>query len=1392
MLLMSALEPEAKGQEPRTETPSLEALGRQYETASRPLIKRFCLRCHSTKKREGDFDLERFATPADLRTDVEAWRKVAEMLDHREMPPKEAKQPTPEERDQLRGWLERYLRAEAFARAGDPGPVVLRRLSNAQYTYTVRDLTGLDALDPAHEFPIDGAAGEGFTNTGNALVMSPALLAKYFESAKQIAEHAVLLPDGFRFFPGATRSDWTNDLLAQLRAFYRRYSDAQGGSTVNLQGIVFDTNDGGRLPLETYLAATIDERESVAAGRKAIADVARERKLNAKYLGLLWDRLHDRAPSLLLERLRDQWRQARPGEAGGLAAKINALQKPLWQFRTVGQIGRIGGAKRWLESVDPLTTRSEFRFKIPAPAENQDVVVSLVASDAGDGAANDTVVWQEPKLIAPGRPDLLLRDVRSVTRELQARRDKILAQTERYLHAADEIEHAAGAPNLANLAAAQGLDPDALRAWLEYLGIGFGESVQVRGLLPKPVTNAGNHPFVNGWGLPDLPQLLANSSDQAVRIPGDVKPHGVVVHPTPTLRVAAGWRSPVSALFRIDAAVRHAHPGCGNGVTWSLELRRGGTRKRLAGGVSDGGRLIKVPPQENLAILEGDLISLIVGPRDGNHACDLTDLDLKLTSAGPDPRTWDLAADVSPDILGGNPHNDRFGNTSVWHFYSEPDKPVATGSEIPEGSLLAKWRAALNPNERREIAQSVRNMLAPGSPDPPAGPDAALKRQLVSLGGPLLAQSLQSALAQSNANARASATVEPTGGGAQAEWGLDPTLFGKLPGGAQGAIDPASVCVSAPSVITFRLPADLAASAELSVTGMLHTAAGSEGSVQLQVLSGAQQAPAELRPDLPVVVAQGSPAQKRFETAFEDFRSLFPPALCYTKIVPVDEVITLTLYYREDDHLARLMLDDVEKAKLDRLWDELHFVSQDALKIVDSYAQLLEYASQDGDPSLLAPLRKPINDRAEAYRNLVKAAEPAQLDALVAFAARASRRPLTEPEALELRGLYAKLRSEGLDHEQSFRMTLARILVGSAFLYRLETPPQGAGQAPVSDNELACRLSYFLWSSAPDDALRKVAASGKLHEPAALVNETRRMLRDGKIRRLAAEFACQWLQIYDFDQHDEKSPQTFPTFAKLRGSMYEESIRFFTDLFQADRRVSEILEADFTYLNQELAEHYGVPGVSGPDWRRVDGVRKHDRGGILRQATTLSKQSGASRTSPILRGNWVSEVLLGDRLPRPPKGVPPLPDEESALKDLSVRQLVEKHTSDVKCSVCHRRIDPFGFALEEFDAIGRRRDKDLGGQPIDVQTLTPDGKPISGAAGLERYLLQDRRDAFVRQFCRKLLGYALGRSVQLSDEPLLEEMQAELKANDDRVSAAIEAIVRSRQFREIRGQAYVQ
>jgi hypothetical protein len=720
---------------------------------------------------------------------------------------------------------------------------------------------------------------------------------------------------------------------------------------------------------------------------------------------------------------------------------------------------------------------------------------------------------------------------------------------------------------------------------------------------------------------------------------------------------------------------------------------------------------------------------------------------------------------------------------------------------IPAGSLLARWQSARSAEEKRKLAEDVQKLLTSVPLTAKDSPDAALYRQVASLGGPLFRGMLAN---------RGKKWTSPKPSVTASNWGVDPTLFGKHPNGR--TIDAGNLCVQAPSVVEVRLPADLAAGCELVTTGVLDPISGAEGSVQLRVVAGKQAIKSGLLPSevsvtvgngpwtannreisflAPMLVNEGSAARKRIEAALDEFRQLFPAALCYTKIVPVDEVVTLTLYYREDDHLVRLMLDDAQRARLDRLWDELHYVSHDAITLVDALEQLIQYATQDADPKVFEPLRKPFSERAKAFRQRLIDTQPRHLDALLEFAGRAYRRPLTDAEKQELRALYRKLREQELPHEEAFRLTLARVLVAPAFLYRLEQPGPGKEQRLVSDWELANRLSYFLWSSQPDAELRQVAAAGRLQDTDTLIAQARRMLGDERARRLAAEFACQWLHISDFAELNEKSERHFPTFASLRGAMYEESVRFFTDLFQRDGSVLDILDADYTFLNEALAKHYGIPGVSGEQWRRVKGIKKYGRGGILAQATTLAKQSGASRTSPILRGNWISEVLLGERLPRPPKDVPRLPDDETATEGLTVRQLVEKHTTDPNCAVCHRRIDPFGFALEGFDAIGRRRDKDLGDRPIDTRVKSMDGAQFEGFDGLRSYLLTQRREAFIRQFCRKLLGYALGRGIQLSDEPLLSEMQEQLETKNYRFTAALETIIRSRQFREIRGRLAV-
>src|SRR5262245_56984038 len=255
------------------------ALETEFNEAARPLVRQYCLGCHSAEKHRGDLDLERFSSLDEVLKHPKAWQAVVEQLSLKEMPPKEKPQPTPAERERLLAWVNAALDEAAKARAGDPGPVVLRRLDNAEYTYTVRDLTGVPSLDPAQQFPADSAAGEGFMNTGGSLVMSPALLTKYLDAGKEIAAHAVLLPDGVRFSQKTTGRDWTEEILAEIRGLYRRYTDPHGADKVNLQGIVFDTNEGGRLPVDRYLEATLALRAAGEWNEGRLERVAAERGL---------------------------------------------------------------------------------------------------------------------------------------------------------------------------------------------------------------------------------------------------------------------------------------------------------------------------------------------------------------------------------------------------------------------------------------------------------------------------------------------------------------------------------------------------------------------------------------------------------------------------------------------------------------------------------------------------------------------------------------------------------------------------------------------------------------------------------------------------------------------------------------------------------------------------------------------------------------------------------------------------------------------------------------------------------------------------------------------------------------------------------------------------------
>ena len=1224
---------------------------------TRAILQTYCLNCHSTKEQKGDLDLE----ASDIHKDPHIWENVLEQIEMGEMPPKKEKQLSAAEKKQLMDWVRGTLDQIALANAGDPGPVVLRRLSNMEYTYTLRDLTGIESLDPAREFPVDGAAGEGFTNAGAALVMSPALLTKYLDAAKDIASHAVFTPHGLRWSASTSARDWTDETLASIRSFYARYSAAGGSQAMNLQGVKFDTNAGGRLPLSRYLDAL--QGRGSADG------------LSTKYLQNLRAALASTKSSILLDPLRAKFREKRL-----TAAEIEPWQQVLWRFASVGHIGKENGPKAWQEPVTPLVSEHEMRVKLTS---DRDVTLYLTTTDAGDGSEGDEVIWSNPRLVAPGRPDLPISGLPALVKHLEAQRSRIIASTEQCL----------------NVIANGKDDADAalMTAWREYLGYG---TTKLEPLLTKQLKSTPDYAFIQGWQGDQALSVLANSSDATVRTPGVMKAHSVATHPSPTRASVIAWHCDKAATLRIHGDIADAHPECGNGVTWALEVRRGHTSEVLASGVVKTAALQKLGPFENVRVEAGQVVALVIGPRDGSHVCDLTAVNLTLSDGS---KTWDLAKEVSPNILKGNPHG-------AWHFLSQP-ATLEAAPDVP--APIAEWRK----KPSAELAVKVRQHLEKDFPL-----TSPLLRPFLSIG---------------------SATSIPS-----------------------------NLTAKAPSILEVQIPAALANGTEFVVTGKL--ASKTHGSVQMQMLTHKPDASVSLvagksesavksgqwsdnnlvtQHSAPIIVNDASDTRARFEAAFDDFRALFPIAICYTKIVPVDEVVTLTLFYREDEALRRLMLTDAETRELDRLWDELLFVSEAPLKQVDAFEQLFQFATQDAKPSAFEPMREPILKAAAKFKDQQNAAIEPQKAAVLAFAEKAWRRPLTEKEITGLRTFDP-------------RLMLVRVLTSPAFLYRGEKVPAKTG--PVSAQELATRLSYFLWSSAPDEELR----SAKLADIPA---QTQRMLQSDKVRRLALEFGCQYLHVRDVATLEEKSERHFPTFLDLREDMQEEVTRFFIDLIQNNRSILSLLDADHTFVNAELAKHYGIE--SKGEWQRIGGLHAQGRGGILGFAATLAKQAGASRTSAILRGTWLTEVVLGEKLPIPPKGVPVLPEEAPA--DLTERQLIERHSRDENCMGCHKRIDPYGFALEGFDAIGRAR-------KADTKTVLPDGTAVDGLTDLRDHLLTMRRDDFTRQFCRKLLGYALGRSVQLSDKPLIERMMK----SDLRFGTLVEIIVSSSQFRGMRGKDF--
>lgn len=432
------------------------------------------------------------------------------------------------------------------------------------------------------------------------------------------------------------------------------------------------------------------------------------------------------------------------------------------------------------------------------------------------------------------------------------------------------------------------------------------------------------------------------------------------------------------------------------------------------------------------------------------------------------------------------------------------------------------------------------------------------------------------------------------------------------------------------------------------------------------------------------------------------------------------------------------------------------------------------------------PLDLPPAELTETHKRIIfmtpDAKRPADRCARIVitkFADRAWRRPATPDEVNRLMKLFEKGHKAGMSFEASLKLPLQAVLVSPHFLFRVEKEPKPGETRPISEHELATRLSYFLWSSMPDEELRKLADAGKLR--VNLEGQVRRMLRDPKAWALVENFADQWLQIRNLDtiSIDRKR---FPAWGRqLKEAMRQETRLYFEYIMREDRSLLELIDSDYTFVNETLAKHYGIEGIKGEEFQKVV-LRDRRRGGVLTQASVLTITSNPTRTSPVKRGKWIMEQILGTEPPPPPPDVPEL--ATGPLKG-TLREQMEQHRANPSCAVCHVQMDSLGFGFENFDPIGGWREKD-GQHKIDASGELPGGKTFDGPASLKAILKADT-DAFRRSFAEKMLTYALGRGVEHEDSCTIEDIRAAMAAGGDKFSSLVLAIVKSEPFQKREG-----
>ncbi len=866
-------------------------------------------------------------------------------------------------------------------------------------------------------------------------------------------------------------------------------------------------------------------------------------------------------------------------------------------------------------------------------------------------------------------------------------------------------------------------------------------------------------PELKSWSLGSEPSVFVNSAAKDAQAWTKLRARSVFVHPGPKRPVSIAWTSPVAGELALTGLVADAHPGSSDGVSFELTHL---AAPELGQALAD---LPVTPGEVPGASLPPDVLASV-------------------------REVWSKAADAAPvlamiKVMQEKLFRENYRKHSV----------LAVGNGFPawEDTLRIVASERVESAAREPLFRLVSRQVTPALPgtfviwdrlrlEDGAGPDVLLAEH------PELRAAIEAASGLKFGQHKGGRAVPPTA--LVTEAGTEVRIDLKnLP-------KPLLEALALPRFIRADVRLDDASPEAATVQALLLAEPDSKDPKDPTKPNPKRAIPTAWRSGDPLVTDEPEPrvaqiahprvAAERARPASE-FRALFPPAVLFADVIPRDAQGSLFMFHREDEPLRRLLLDEDGRREVDRLWNELHFIREDAVAHSLMHVELMKfYANPNGSPRMDFYFKETgvrVGREVEALAAAQLASEPRHLDALLAFAERAWRRPLGPDERGAILAEYRSDRADGTKHDPALRAALARVLSSPWFLYRVEQPATGPRWQPVSGDELAARLSFLLWDSMPDDTLRTTAS--RLREPGVLDAQLQRMLKDERVRGMAEEFGARWLGVRDFVANHGRSLKDFPAFTPaVRDLLAEEPVRFFEDSLRNNRPVDQLLTADATVLNDALASFYGIPGITGNSWRRVEKLSAHGRGGVLGLGAVLAKQSAAARTSPIKRGAWLAQIL-GDRLPKPPASVPPLP--ETPPEGLTVRELTARHREDPSCASCHDRIDPSGLAFERFDAIGRLRPANQM-QPGESRSTLRDGTTVDGFAEIRNYVLDSRRKDFLKTLARKLTGYALSRAVLPSDKALVDELSKTL-IDGGRWSDALLVLVRSEQFQCIRPAA---